>query len=78
VKSEALLFRRKREHTLIPLMHSVDTRRQKSVVEECTRLLDGSTGKLVYIWHMSYEKLVRLPDNEPSADAAHGRIQRAQ
>ena len=78
MKSKTLLLCRKLEYTPFPFEHSVDTRRQKAVLEECTRLLDGSTGKLVDVRHMSHEKLVWLPDHEPSPDAAHARVQSTQ
>ena len=78
MKSKTILLSRKRKHLLLSFKHSVNTRRQKPTVKECTRLLDGSTGKLVDVWHMSYEKLVGLPDNKPSANASHARIQGSQ
>jgi hypothetical protein len=78
VKGKTILLRRKRKHPFLSLKHCVDTRRQKAGVEKCTCLLDGSGGKLVNVRHMSYEKLMRLPDHKPSANATHVRMQSTQ
>ena len=78
MKGKTFVLGRKRKRAPIPFMHSVNTRRQKPVLEECTRYLDGFTGKLVDVWYMSYEELVRLPNHEPSPDASHPRIQGSQ
>lgn len=78
MKGKTVFLRGKREHLFFSFEHSVDTRGQKARVKECTCLLNGFGGKLVDIWHMSYEKLVRLPDHKPSANATHARMQSTQ
>lgn len=78
MKGKTFVLCRKRKRAPFPFVHSVNTRRQKPVLEECTRLLDGSTGKVVDVWNMSHEKLVRLPNHEPSPDAAHPGVKGTQ
>jgi hypothetical protein len=78
VKGKTVFLRSKRERLFFSFEHSVDARGQKARVEECTGLLDSSGGKLIDVWHMSYEKLVWLPDHKPSANATHARMQSTQ